>query len=69
MAHAAGRFSLLERLRAVRETRGSLRRFPTQYEGGAWECPESNKIYMVQILHSARTVGLWQEVMRRCVCH
>lgn len=69
MTHAVGRFSLLDRLRALRETRGSLRRFPTLYEAGAWECAESNKIYMVQILHNRRTSGLWQEVMQRCVCH
>ncbi|HZT44332.1 MAG TPA: hypothetical protein VFA07_19355 [Chthonomonadaceae bacterium] len=69
VTHAVGRFSLLDRLRVLRETRGSLRRFPTLYEGGAWECAESNKIYMVQVLHSRRTPGLWQEVMQRCVCH
>lgn len=71
--HAAeryrGRLSLLSRLRLLREATGSLRRFPTGYEGGLWECPESNKIYLLQVVHSARTQGLWEEVLGRCGCH
>jgi hypothetical protein len=65
----AGVLPLGARLKAFRESRGGLRRFPTRYEGGAWFCPESNKIYAVQVLHNARTEKLWSEVVTRCVCH
>ena len=65
----AGRLSPFDCLRMLREARGSLRRFPTRYEGGVWECPESNKIFSVQVYHNRRTVGLWADVIRRCGCH
>jgi len=69
VARYAGRVPMMGRVRALRDWRGSPRRFPTRYEGGVWQCPESNKIYAVQTLHSARTEGLWSEVVSRCVCH
>src|SRR5206468_684998 len=69
VARSSGPLSLLARLRALREAKTSLRRFPTRYEGGAWECRESNKIFALQVLHSKRTEGLWAEVADRCVCH
>jgi hypothetical protein len=65
----AGGLSLFDRLKVLREARGSLRRFATRYEGGAWTCPESNKIYAVQVYHNRRTVGLWSDIVRRCRCH
>jgi len=64
-----GTLSLFDRLKMLREARGSLRRFATRYEGGAWNCPESNKIYAVQVYHNRRTVGLWADIVRRCGCH
>jgi len=42
--HYSGSLSLLARVRALREAKASLRRFPTRYEGGVWQCEESNKI-------------------------
>lgn len=57
------------RLRALREAKGSLRRFPTRYEGGLWVCEEENKLFAVQVLHNKHTEGLWNEVVGRCVCH
>jgi hypothetical protein len=65
----SGPLSLLARIRALRDAKTSLRRFPTRYEGGAWECRESNKIFALQVLHSKRTEGLWEEVAKRCLCH
>lgn len=64
-----GAIPLFSRARILRESKGSLRRFPSRYAGGIWECPNSNKIYAVQILHNKRTEGLWEEVANRCVCH
>jgi ribosomal protein L37AE/L43A len=69
-AHAyAGSIPLLGLLRSLRDARGSLRRFPTRYEGGIWECPESNKLYAVQVVRHRRTQGLWAEVMGSVLCH
>ncbi len=67
--HYAGKLSLFARLRLLRDAKTSLRRFPTRYEGGIWECADSNKLYAVQVLHSRKTEGLWDEVTDRCVCH
>jgi hypothetical protein len=64
-----GSLSLFDRLKMLREARGALRRFATRYEGGAWNCPESNKIYSVQVYSNRRTIGLWSELVRRCRCH
>ena len=49
--------------------RRSLRRFPTRYSGGVWHCPETNKLFAIQILHNRKTEGLWEQVVSRCVCH
>jgi hypothetical protein len=65
----SGSLSLLARIRALREAKASLRRFPTRYEGGVWECGETNKIFALQVLHNKRTEGLWAEVAKRCLCH
>src|SRR5579884_580532 len=65
----SGRLSLFARIRALRESLGALGRIPTRFEGSIWACAESNKIYALQVLHSARTEGLLTEVVNRCVCH
>jgi hypothetical protein len=65
----AGRLSLPGRLKALREAKLSLRRFPSRYKGGIWECEESNKIYAVQVFCQARSEELWAEVVSRCACH
>ncbi len=57
------------RLFAFREAKGSLRRFPTRYSGGVWHCPETNKLFAIQILYSRKTEGLWEQVLQRCLCH
>ena len=64
-----GDLSIYARLRLLRESRLSLRRFPSRYEGGIWHCEESNKLFAVQVLHNKRTLDLWDEVTRRCLCH
>ncbi len=64
-----GKLSPFGLIRALRDGRGGLRNFPTRYTGGAWTCDESNKIYAVQVLHSAKNKDLWAEVVNRCACH
>jgi hypothetical protein len=55
--------------RMLRDTIGSMRRFPTRYEGGVWECAESNKIFALQTMRSAKSDTLWRDVVDRCGCH
>jgi len=55
-------------LRALRDAR-PLHRPAARYEGCAWECPETNKIYAVQVWHNVCTQGLLEEVVARCECH
>lgn len=69
VSHYAGRISLPALVKLLRDTVGSLRRFPTQYEGGVWECAESNKIFALQTLRSKRSDTLWRDVAARCICH
>ncbi len=64
-----GALPLWSKVRALRDSKVSLRRFPTRFESGIWNCEDSNKIYAVQVLHQKQTVGLWEDVVSRCVCH
>lgn len=64
-----GKLPVAGRLAAFREAKASLRRFPSRYEGGAWLCAESNKIFAIQVLHHRKTEELWSKVVDRCVCH
>ena len=64
-----GGLPLMSKLQALRDSRVSLKRFPTRYEGGIWNCADSNKIYALQVLHQKQTVGLWEDIVSRCVCH
>jgi len=67
--HYTGSIPAIARIRALRETKGALRRFATRYESGIWECPNTNKLYAIQVAHNKRSVGLWEEVAERCDCH
>lgn len=62
-----GRLPFGGKLRALREARGSLRRFPSSYVGGIWKC--ENRIYTVQVFHHRSAETLFDEVIGRCVCH
>jgi len=64
-----GALPLTSRIGVLRDARNSLRRFPTRYAGGIWECPETNKLFLIQALTNRRSEGLWAEVEPRCVCH
>lgn len=64
-----GGLPLITKLHALRDSKVALRRFPTRYEGGIWNCEDSNKIFALQVLHQKQTVGLWEDVVSRCVCH
>ena len=64
-----GSLSLAARLHALRNSKMSLQRFPSRYEGGIWNCALSNKLFAVQTLCHRRTEGLWEDVVSRCVCH
>lgn len=55
-------------LRALREAR-PLHRPAARYDACAWECPETNKTYVVQVWHTVCTTGLLEEVAARCECH
>lgn len=67
--HYTGGLGALSRLRLLREAKNGLRNFPTRYEGGAWVCDETNKIFSVQTLHSKRTENLWRDIVARVRCH
>jgi hypothetical protein len=66
---AAGRVrSPLLLASALRDAIGTLRP-ATRYDGCCWECPETNKLYAVQVWHNVKTEGLLEEVAARCECH
>lgn len=67
--HYTGSLPFVGRIRAVRDASGTLQRFPTRYEAGIWNCPYSNKLVAVQVLHNRKTVDLWQDIVSRYVCH
>ena len=69
VAHYSGAIPLLMLVKLLRDTVGSMRRFPTRYEGGVWECPEGNKIFALQTLRSKKSETLWRDVADRCYCH
>lgn len=69
ISHFSAPLTLGGKLRALREARGSLRRFPSRFEGGVWECGVTNRIFAVQVLNHRNSTELWNEVVRRCVCH
>ncbi len=69
VSHYSGGIPLLVLARLLRDTVGSMRRFPTRYDGGVWECAESNKIFALQTLRSSKSETLWREILDRCVCH
>jgi hypothetical protein len=66
---ATGVLPIAARLTAMKECKGTMRPFPTRYTGGAWHCEQENKIYSVQVLHNAKTEGLWDQVAGKCHCH
>ncbi len=55
-------------LRALRDA-APRHRPATRYAGSAWECPETNKIFMAQTWTTPRTERLLEEVVTRCRCH
>jgi len=69
ISHYSGGIPLLVLAKLVRDAVGSLRMFPTRYEGGVWTCPESNKIFVLQTLRNKRSTTLWRDIVDRCVCH
>jgi hypothetical protein len=68
-ASVSGRIAgALPWVRALRDA-GLPPRPASRYAACCWECAETNKIYAIQLWHSARTVGLLEEVAQRCECH
>jgi hypothetical protein len=67
--HYVGALPPLLLVKLLRDTVGSLRRFPTRYEGAAWECGRSNRIFALQTFRSKRSETLWRDVADRCACH
>ena len=62
-----GSLPFFARIKAFRDAKLSVRRFPTRYSGGIWENIEENKIYAVQMLLNKKSKDLWSEVVKRCV--
>ncbi len=54
---------------ALRDAKGSVRKFPTRYIGTAWHCEQTNKLYAIQLMHHRRSEQLWEQIMDRCKCH
>ena len=69
VTHYDGGLSLIGLVGAFRAARGSLRRFPTRYEGGIWECVETNRLIGLQVLCQKGAQDLWKDVLDRCICH
>ncbi len=69
VSHYSGGIPLLMLGKLLRDTVGSMRRFPTRYEGGVWLCSETNKIFALQTLRSKKSDTLWREVADRIICH
>lgn len=45
------------------------RPIPTFLDAVAWECPQSNKIYLIEHLRDEQDPPLWAELWRRTRCH
>jgi hypothetical protein len=65
----SGSLPLSARFTALKECKGTIRPFPNRYTAGAWHCEDENKLYTIQVLHSAKTEGLWDQIAARCHCH
>jgi len=46
-----------------------LQKPATWYKGVLWHCPDSNKIYLVQLYSRAKDSGTLDEIVRRTECH
>ena len=69
ISHYSGGIPLMLLGRLLRDTVGSMRRFPTRYEAGVWQCAETNKIFALQTLQSRKSDRLWRDIADRCACH
>ncbi|NLI01627.1 MAG: hypothetical protein GX446_19320 [Chthonomonadales bacterium] len=66
---ATGRVSgLLATLGAVRDSLPSVRP-ATEYEACAWECDETNKLYVLQTWRPRGASSLMGDLVARCECH
>lgn len=66
---AKGPLGLLSKIQALRDSSGLPGRFASQYAGGVWECPETNRIYSVQYWHRTNNASLWDDLVQSCNCH
>ena len=46
-----------------------LQKPATWYKGLLWHCPDSNKIFLVQLYSRTQDTGTLDEIVRRTVCH
>lgn len=58
----------LAKLKALREALFTWRP-ATCFEACCWDCPETNKMYTLQVWRNRRTKALLEEVAERCECH
>lgn len=67
--HAGGEVrGLLPRIVAVRDALPSLRP-ALEYEGCAWECSQTNKLYALQNWRPRGAQGIMGDLVARCECH
>ncbi len=67
--HYRGKLSPLSRIKALKEGKHNPFRLPFRYAGGCWFCPESNRLFTVEVWHRDKNNSLWDEVAERCACH
>lgn len=67
--HYRGKLSLPARAKALKEGKLNPFHLPTRYAGGCWVCPESNRLYTIEVWHREKNGTLWDEVAERCLCH
>ena len=65
----SGSLTIPGRLKAFRESKGSLKRMPSRYSGGAWVCTETNRIIAVQAITNRNSPDEWEAAVSRCLCH
>jgi hypothetical protein len=65
----SGKIGIGAKLRALRESKGSLKPMPAVYDGGIWLCEASNRIYTIETLMGSRSTPVWEEIVSRCACH
>jgi hypothetical protein len=65
----SGRLGPVQAIRSLGAAKGRLSNIATAYSGLIWNCEQSNRLFVLQILFNGRSESLCAEVVDRCVCH